>query len=420
MKRIIICSLFFATLSIFISCENDYVEIEESTIENKNNVSVEYHNAKVILNRGQTNALFNNGINPLFGGAPEKVTANIFGKTLEGIFTGDYFFPYEQLDRMSEYQKPGKRLFASTNRILLPEVGKRIVRVGAVVDGADALSENLLQAVEDAIDKYNALGMIKLKLEYVEVTEEEANNGADEGGTIDIVTFTDSVGDFVGDFDGRSTFPDLGNPGPYLGFSTYTSNYNLKDNTLLALHELGHCLGMAHADFLTRKTCGNTQPLDSELGDLLGVPGVSRVCNIAGTDDSGDLTDAVMTACGFFRYPTANFTAEDARSFTRLYSQVDLPCAVEQPEEPGQPQEQGQNNGNGEDGQDAIGSQDGEDGQDQVIILGADGEPIEDHGIPDINFNKCIELPARVVDLVVEVLGDDFYQTLISIGIICP
>jgi len=138
----------------------------------------------------------------------------------------------------------------------------------------------------------------------------------------------DSRGSFVGNFDGMASFPFDGNSGSFIGFAAVTSDYSLKDNTILVMHELGHTLGMAHSDFLTRRTCPGTPVLDPIIGDLLGLPNATEVCNIARKDPSGNHTISVMQACGFFRWPTVDFTKKDKDAFRILYSQVELPCAT--------------------------------------------------------------------------------------------
>jgi len=393
MKRFIFYSFLLTSLLFIFSCEKDYVEFPETVIEASSNTfegntGNENHNIKVILTRAQTNALLASGINLFNGEVPEKSTINLFGKKLEGVAINDLFFTYDQLDRMVEDNRSGKKLFASTNRITLPVAGKRTLRVGGVTDGPNALVSIQRQATINAVGKYNALGMNKLDLNFVDVTNAEAMAATDENGPIDIVVYQDVTIGFVGNFDGKATFPDQGNPGTSLGLNTNTAGYTLKNNTLLLMHELGHTLGMVHADFRTRTTCGNTDPLDPVLGDLLGIPEITGVCHLTGTDGSGNLDNAVMTACGFFRYATADFTTEDANSFRALYAQVDLVC------------EDGQQNPNNPDYPDYPNNPYGE--------------------IPQVNNNVCVPLPAPVVDLIVQILGQDFYNLLMSIGIVCP
>jgi len=372
MNRLIVNLLFLSSLLFIFACEYDPVIINDNT--NLTNSNVE-----VVLNRAQTNALLASGINPLHGERLEQKTVTLFGKTYEGVAINDYFLTNDQLNKMADENQSNKRLFASTNRVLVPEVGKRTIRIGGVIDGVDALAPSLLVALNEAIGKYNALNMVKLDLEYNEITEAEAFASLDQGGPFDIIVFQDSDTSFVGNFDGVATYPIDGNPGDLFGLNPAIANYSPKNITLVMMHEIGHTIGMVHADFLTRRSCGNTDPLDAELGDLLGVPNVTSVCNIAGTDNTGDLVDAVMTACGFFRYATADFTEEDADSFRKLYAQVDLPCADDLD--------------NGEDPND---------------------------GNPGQDFIFCVELPASSIDFIIQVLGIDFYQNLVAAGVVCP
>jgi len=367
MKKLILIPLFFSCLMVFYSCEKEQISSVPVPVDTVQ--AVERGEVVPILKRTQTNALFNAGINPLHGGKIEKTTINLFGKRMTGVLVSDYFFPMKQLDEMAGQDKlGGERLFASTNRVTLPANGKRTIRVGGITNGVDRLPAAVNQAVAAAVSKYNQLNLNKLQFQYVGITEAEANAGADANGPIDIIAFVDSDNSFVGNADGRATFPDAGNTGPFFGLSTNTSNYSLKENTILAMHEIGHTLGMAHADFLTRSTCGNNQPLDPELGDLLGIPAVTEVCNITGTDDSGDFSNSIMRACGFFVFSSANFTSEDVNAFKKLYSQVDIPCADDGP---------GQN-------------------------------------------PNCVTLPSFVVNYIINTNGINFYNQLIALGIVCP
>lgn len=329
-----ICSKVILSLItiLFFACDTE----NESAIEPIDNSEVfDASNLKVLLTRGETNALIANGVNPFVEENVERKEVSIFGKIINGVSMGDYFFQEDNLTNMVKAYNKSDNLtarFASTNRIALPEVGKRTLRVGSVSDGIDAIPTNLTEPILSAIGQYNLLNMAKLNMQHVQITEAEANAGADENGPIDIILFLDSRGFFVGNFDGRAFFPDNGNPGFAIGFSASTNNFSVKNNTLLVLHEMGHTLGMAHSDFLTRATCGNTQALDPVLGDLLGISEVTGVCNIAGTDGSGNEFVSVMRSCGFFIWPVGTFTSKDKDAFRVLYSQVELPCETEDSE----------------------------------------------------------------------------------------
>ncbi len=316
MKRVQLIIGLVMSLSLFTNCETESFGDDVSNSQEVNK----------LLNNGETKALLNNGINPLTGNV-EKLSTTLFNRSIEGYKINDYFVDSKQLSMMTNALNEGNsKLFATTNRIGLPIKGKRRIRVGAVINGVDKLDRKQSRTVQAAVIKYNQLGMKKLTFRFVEITEQEAINGFDEKGPIDITIFVDSDNSFVGNADGRAFFPNNRNPGEFIGLNSNTINLGLKNLQLLLMHELGHTIGMAHSDFLTRGTCGNTNPLDPELGDLAGVPNVSSVCNIVGTDSSGNFSNSVMRACGFFIFHTPNFTTEDRKSFRRLYRQVGLPC----------------------------------------------------------------------------------------------
>jgi len=358
----------------FLACEKDQSNLSDNSIEKdwpKEELIASGLTNDVVLTKQQSNALIKSGISALNNEhIPTSKKVKLFGNVYDGYTMNDLFITKGQLDNMTLGSSDNSLLSASTNRVSLPNSGKRLIRVGAIGNGIDGLSENLLFAAYSAVLNYQNLNMNKLNFQFVVITEAEANAGGDQNGPIDIIIFVDSQGNFVGNFDGMATFPNNGNPGPFFGLSTNTANYSLKNNTILIMHEMGHTLGMAHADFLTRRSCGNTQPLDPELGDLLGVANVNEVCNIAGTDASGDFLNSIMRACGFFVFSSASFTSEDVSSFTKLYSQVEIPCAGDDNEEEG-----------------------GED---------------------------CVVLSQYVINYVINVYGINFLNQLIALGYVCP
>jgi len=359
----------------FLACEKDQSNLSDSSIEKdwtKDQLITSGLTNDVVLTKEQSNALIKSGINALNDEEiPTSKKVKLFGNVYEGYAMNDLFITKGQLDNMTIGSSDNSLLSASTNRVSLPSSGKRLIRVGAISNGVDALSENLLFAAYSAVLNYQNLNLNKLNFQFVVITEAEANAGTDGDGPIDIIIFVDSQNNFVGNGDGRATFPNNGNTGPFFGLSTNTANYSFKNNTILIMHEMGHTLGMAHADFLTRRSCGNTDPLDPELGDLLGVANVTEVCNIAGTDDSGDFLNSIMRACGFFVFPSASFTSEDVSSFTKLYSQVEIPCA-------------GDDNGEEEGGDD------------------------------------CVVLSQATINYIINVYGINFLNQLIALGYVCP
>ncbi len=322
-----ILSLLFV---LFFACDTENEPEIETTDTSK---ELDALNIEPLLTRKETSTLVAQGINPVTENSIERKEVALFGKSIRGLAIGDYFIPKTDLTEMTEayFSKSNGETerYASTNRIRLPKFGRRNIRVGVITNGSDAIPKKLRRSVRQAVFNYNSLNMHKLRMTYVQISEAEANRGRDEGGKIDIVIFLDPTGNFVGNgFDGRAFFPSNGNPGRAVGLGNTTKNYSKKNNTLLIMHELGHTLGMAHSDFLTRATCDNTEPLNPRLGDLAGIPEVNGVCNIAGTDPSGNQFILVMRSCGFFIWPLEDFTTKDKDAFRVLYSQVKLPCAT--------------------------------------------------------------------------------------------
>jgi len=314
----------FFNILLFLSCVLFFVACEQESMNDQINTEA---NTSVILTKKQSKALLANGINPITEDL-ETITLEALGKTMSGIKVGDYFLTNDQINSMAEanYSSLESRLFASTNRVSLPQYGKRTLRVAGVATGVDRLPNKSLTALSQAVSRYNQLGMAKLNMSFSAVSEAEANNGADFFGPLDIIVFVDSDRSIIsGGSRALATFPNAGNPGPFVALSADLNDFSLDNITSLVQHELGHTIGMVHADFLTRRTCGNQTALDPVLGDLVGVPNVTEVCNIVGTDDSGNFDNSIMRACGIFVIP--NFTNEDVDAFRKLYSEIEIPCA---------------------------------------------------------------------------------------------
>jgi hypothetical protein len=152
-------------------------------------------------------------------------------------------------------------------------------------------------ALTEALKRYNDQG---LQLSFVQ--------GASNP-DINIVTFYE-----VSNTLGSSGFPTGGNPYNQVRMNTYwyTANTNVNYMASILAHEIGHCIGYRHTDYMNRKySCGSGGPFNNE-----GSAGIGAIW-IPGTPTKGD-ANSWMLACigGGVNRP---FTANDITALTTVY-----------------------------------------------------------------------------------------------------
>src|SRR6476469_3268157 len=183
--------------------------------------------------------------------------------------------------------------YRTTNLVTgLPRViTVKVVNLGtAFVSGADL-----------AISRYNALG---LRMTFKRITSGTANitiqgfNQAPSGGYITL---------------GSSGFPSGGNPYPTVKMNTnqyaYGSNPNVNYVGSVIQHEIGHCIGFRHTDYMNRAySCGGTATNEgaSNVGAIL-IPGIP----------SGPDPNSWMLACS--NGGDRTFNANDKVAVSYLY-----------------------------------------------------------------------------------------------------
>jgi len=106
---------------------------------------------------------------------------------------------------------------------------------------------NITQLLEDGVraacTRYNAENL-GLTFNYI---------GRNGGGTINISVVN------TGQYIASAGFPSGGNPYPTINYArTYTSGYSLGFVTTVLAHEIGHCIGFRHTDYMNRAySCGS-------------------------------------------------------------------------------------------------------------------------------------------------------------------
>ncbi len=149
-------------------------------------------------------------------------------------------------------------------------------------------------ALNTAIARYNALN---LRLKFTRVTS---------GGQINVALFYQ-----VSNTLGSAGFPSGGNPYPTISMNTYwySSSTNVNYLASIIAHEMGHCIGYRHTDYMNRAySCGGSAVNE-------GSAGVGAIY-ITGTP-SGASANSWMLACS--NGSDRPFTSADQTALRNVY-----------------------------------------------------------------------------------------------------
>jgi len=136
------------------------------------------------------------------------------------------------------------------------------------------ISSALSDGIDQAIARYNA--------EHLGLTFQRG--GSNGGGTINIKLVN------TGQYIASSGFPSGGNPYPEVKYARIYQNYSLGFIATVITHEMGHCIGFRHTDYMNRAySCGSGGNEGQENN------GVGAV-NIPGTPTGPD-AGSFMLAC---------------------------------------------------------------------------------------------------------------------------
>lgn len=168
--------------------------------------------------------------------------------------------------------------------------------------GSYVLTANMQTGVNMARDNYGALASFGLTF----VVGNASINGSGQV-THSIPGCTSSIFIYqvAGGAGGQAGFPSGGAPYNQVQLFSGLTGYNVDIHEHVATHEIGHAIGLRHADWKTRSSCGqNTNE------------GQSGAVQIAGTSDQ--TTNSIMASC-FGGGALGEFLGQDTLALTTLY-----------------------------------------------------------------------------------------------------
>jgi hypothetical protein len=224
-------------------------------------------------------------------------TKNVHALNGGYLVEGDIFLSSKELNRDARNNKVrvAKTEQYSTNNLVggLPRVITIMV---------SNLGSAFVQGTDLAIQRYNALG---LRIQFQRITSGTADitiQGFYQGPSGGYITL------------GSSGFPtDMGNPYNLIQMNTHPAAYGSNPNVLyvgsVIQHEIGHCIGMRHTDYMDRSySCGG-DPINE------GDGGVGAVY-LPGTPSDPD-ANSWMLACS--NGGNRTFNANDVIALNYLY-----------------------------------------------------------------------------------------------------
>lgn len=108
-----------------------------------------------------------------------------------------------------------------------------------------------------------------------------------------------------------SGFPSAGLPFGRISFGTGLADFPASTITHVVMHEIGHTIGMRHADFFNRSiSCGGAS-VNEGAADIGAI-------HIPGTPSGATVGGSVMNSC-FRMIEPGEFTSSDVTALTTLY-----------------------------------------------------------------------------------------------------
>lgn len=202
------------------------------------------------------------------GFSPENAFAVEGGYIVEG----DIFLTDEDLDGHNHGDSP-TLIVGNSEQYRTTNLVTGLPRTITVTTSGKNITAALSQAINDAIARYNAEN---LQLTFV-------RGGSSGGGDINIKVVN------TGQYIASAGFPSGGNPYGTISYAKMYNNYSNGFMTTVIAHEMGHCIGFRHTDYMDRSySCGGAYSNE-------GTAGVGAIL-IPGTP-SGPDPNSWMLAC---------------------------------------------------------------------------------------------------------------------------
>ncbi len=268
MKNLLKTSTFIFTiiiLTVFTSCRPDSVlEVEKDlTPQDLEETTAEYphYHSELCDHVKHLDMDLDN---------PEKIDFEFPDGTTEERFLleGDLVFTRAELQQLKEEMNSDLRQYRTYNLVSSP----RVITVIGYTGASNALTTKMRTGLSWAIANYNALNLgITFQLSF-------GTNFSDK----DIVVYK-----VYGSAGGSAGFPSNGNPHKWVTINSGTDAFSTNVNEHVIGHEIGHCIGLRHTDYMNRASCGqNSNEGSTEFGAV----------NIPGTPTGIDW-NSLMLAC---------------------------------------------------------------------------------------------------------------------------
>ncbi len=219
-------------------------------------------------------------------------TGNVVASDGGYIVEGDIFLSAQDL---TTQKTVNKLVVANAEQYRTTNLVTGLPRVITVSLSGRNITQVMIDGVNAAIGRYNA--------ENLGLTFQYAGTGG--GGTINISVVN------TGQYIASAGFPSGGNPYGTIKYArTYTSGYSLGFVTTVIAHEMGHCIGFRHTDYMDRSfSCGGgTANEGASTVGAVHIPGTPTVA------DPGSWMLACLSAT-----PNRPFNNNDKTALNYLY-----------------------------------------------------------------------------------------------------
>lgn len=166
-------------------------------------------------------------------------TDNVLAEDGGYIVEGDIFLSGQDL---TTQKTVNKLVVANAEQYRTTNLVTGLPRVITVSLSGRNITQVMIDGVNAAVARYNAENL-GLTFQYA---------GTSGGGTINISVVN------TGQYIASAGFPSGGNPYGTIKYArTYTSGYSVGFVTTVVAHEMGHCIGFRHTDYMDRSySCG--------------------------------------------------------------------------------------------------------------------------------------------------------------------